>query len=314
MTRRQQGDSERIDLLQQALAMGLTSLDTAPLYEFGRIERQVGKAIEGFPRDELQILGKVGLCWHDDHGDVLFRARTDQGQLTVRKDSRPESILQDVDASLERPGIECLDLVQIHHPDRHTPIDESIGALLDLKNQGKVENIGISNFSLSELSAASQALGDVPLFSTQNEYSLVRRQVEHDLLPYCQSHDIALLAYSPLAGGLLSGRIERETKQIKTAFTETLLPMAAEYDVSPATLAIAWLLQSQGVWPIGGISTREQLHDQAAALNLAIDTDDANRLSRAFEQAHLVYEWERESKLRRLVNRVKQAFKPGVAG
>ena len=86
MTRRPQSDAERIDLLQQALAMGLTSLDTAPLYDFGRIERQVGKAIEGFPREELQILSKVGLCWNDDYGDVLFKARTDQGQLTVRKD------------------------------------------------------------------------------------------------------------------------------------------------------------------------------------------------------------------------------------
>ena len=171
MDRRQGTNEERIELFIEAFESGFRAFDTAPLYDFGGAEKQLGRALDSIPREKVLVLTKVGLGWDGDaHGDVLFEYADDSGNMrSVRKDSRPESILQEVDRSLDRLGLETLDLVQIHHPDRKVPLVESMGALLDLMHEGKLRHIGVSNFSPQEVNAAQEALGEVPLATVQQD-------------------------------------------------------------------------------------------------------------------------------------------------
>ena len=196
MARRQADDASREQLIRAAVDRGLTALDTAPLYDFGRCETQIGRALRGVPRDRVQLLTKVGLRWHgESHGRVLFAFDDAQGRrVEVRKDARPESVRWEVEQSLQRLQMECLDLVQVHHPDVDTPIAETMGELLALKAQGKLRYIGVSNFSAEQVLAAQAALGDEPLCSLQSDYSLLRREIEAELLPLFQTRVIGLLA------------------------------------------------------------------------------------------------------------------------
>ncbi|HVS17564.1 MAG TPA: aldo/keto reductase, partial [Planctomycetota bacterium] len=164
-------DDAAVAALRAALDAGMTSIDTAPVYGFGRSERVVGRALAGH-RERAQVLTKVGLVWEEERGEFFFEG-PDQDGVTRRvyKNSRPQSIRREVEASLTRLGLETLDLVQIHWPDATTPLAESLGALAELRAQGKLRAIGVSNFSSEQLGQAVGALGDVPLASTQERYS-----------------------------------------------------------------------------------------------------------------------------------------------
>src|SRR5688572_31566392 len=133
-------EETRVRTMQAAFDRGINAIDTAPLYEFGQSERIVGRALKG-RRDRIVVMTKVGLRWDDDFGDVLFEFFDDGRRRAVRKNSRPDSIRLEVDRSLERLGIDTIDLVQVHHPDPRTPIAETMGALLELRRAGKVRHI-----------------------------------------------------------------------------------------------------------------------------------------------------------------------------
>jgi aryl-alcohol dehydrogenase-like predicted oxidoreductase len=288
MARRGDRRQERLRIYRDALALGLTSFDTAPLYGFGEAERILGEALHRQPRESLQILGKVGLRWDGDvHGDRLFEFEDATGQRRqVKIDSRPGAIQADVDGSLSRLRTDYLDLVQIHHPDIHTPIDETMGALLELRDRGKVRHIGVSNFSLEQTRAAQRALGDVPLFSVQEDYSLVQRRVEAAVLPHCREQGTRLLAYSPLGGGLLARdpRHQRDAApRLLEAWSTALEPIAHDHGVRPSAVALAWLLAQPGVTAaITGLSTPEQLREQVQASAVALSMEERRRLASAF--------------------------------
>lgn len=295
--------AERVRTLHAAIDAGITSIDTAPLYDFGESERLVGQAIAD-RRSRVQVLGKVGLRWDDDHGEVLFEAQQEQGPLrVVRRDSRPVSVRRDVEQSLRRLGIDALDLCQVHHPDPSVPIADTMGELLRLRDEGKLRAIGVSNYSAAQVNEAARALGGVPLASVQSEYSLLRREVERELVGAVQALGAGLLAYSPLMHGLLAGRMARRRRlpqgdhrrwdpafhplnvaRVERARLEALEPLARRHGVSEAQVALAWVLHQPGVTAvIAGGSSPAQARSNARAAELVLHPVELADLAAAFE-------------------------------
>jgi aryl-alcohol dehydrogenase-like predicted oxidoreductase len=296
-------DAERLRVMHAAVDAGMTSIDTAPLYGFGRSERLVGRLAAERP-GELQILTKVGLRFddgHDGHGDVLFEFRDGDRMRAVRRDCRPASIRHEVEASLGRLGQDCLDVVQIHHRDVHTPVAESMGALLRLREEGKLRAIGVCNFDADDAREAQDALGDVPLACLQVEYSLLQRHPEQELTPLARQRGMGLLCHTPLAQGALAGRdrssLARDdgrrdqpafhpsnARPLRQLHERVLSPIAHAHDASVAQLAIAWLLaQSQVSGVLVGASTPEQAAQAAGAAHVSLEPHELQRIRQAFE-------------------------------
>jgi aryl-alcohol dehydrogenase-like predicted oxidoreductase len=189
-------EKESIEAIRTSIECGIRAIDTAPAYGNGLSEQIVGKAIQGYDRDHLLIATKCGLIWN--HKDPY-----------IRKNLKAASILNECDQSLKRLKVDYIDLYQIHWNDPHTPIEESWGAMVKLLEVGKVRAIGVCNFSAAELATAHALF---PIHTLQSPYSLMRRGIEVDILPFCQNNQIALLAYSPLERGLLTGKIGLKTR------------------------------------------------------------------------------------------------------
>lgn len=296
-------DEGRLRVMHAAIDAGITTVDTAPLYEFGRSEELVGRVARD-RRDEMQILTKVGLRWddaHDGHGDVLFAFRDGERMRQVRRDSRPASIRFEVEASLGRLGVDCIDLVQIHHPDPHTPIAESVGALARLCEEGKLRAIGVSNYSAEQMREAARALGDVPLASQQLRYSLLERQAERQELPAARELGVSILAHGPLAQGALAGRDRRSlapddarrwsppfhpknARPLRRAMQRVVEPIARSHDATPAQVCLAWLLAQP---PVAGVlvggSSVAQVQEAAGAAELALTPAERAGLRAGFE-------------------------------
>jgi len=296
----------RVRTLHAAIDAGITSIDTAPLYGFGEVERRVGQAIAD-RRERVQILGKVGLRWDGEHGEVLFETEAPDGSLrVVRRDGRPQSVRRDVEESLQRLGIEALDLCQLHHPDATVPIAETMGELLRLRQEGKLRAIGVSNGSAAQLQQAQAALGDVPLASLQAEYSLLRRGVERGPMRAVIEGGLGMLAYSPLMHGLLAGRMSRgrrltgdDHRRWNPAFHRDnvarveealagLRSLARRHAVQPATVALAWVLHQPGVTAvIVGGSSPAQVRANTRAAELMLRPGERLGLAAAFERVTL---------------------------
>jgi len=187
-------EAQAIATIRSAVERGVRLIDTAPVYGFGRSEDIVGKALaEGGLRDKVEIATKVGLAWR---GTELYR------------DSRPTRIRQEIEDSLRRLRTDVIDLYQVHWPDLETPIEETARTLEDLRRQGKIRAIGVSNYSPSQIDAfrAVAALDGV-----QPPYNLFEREIEADLLPYAKNADLTILSYGALCRGLLTGKITANT-------------------------------------------------------------------------------------------------------
>ena len=290
MVRSTPDDAHRVDLFVQAYEAGITAFDTAPLYGFGVTEQLLGQALAQIPRDRVLVLSKVGLRWDaGDQGQVFFEHTTPDGQrLVVRRNSRPESVVEEVERSLERLGIDYIDVMQIHQPDEDTPIGDTMAALVELQNQGRIRAIGVSNFSLPQMRQARDALPGQRLASVQMEYNLLRQNIEREITPWCAAHDVAVLAYSPLAGGELARTLLELTR-----------PTAEQKGVSVTALVMAWLLHRPGCTSvIGGASTIDQVIEQLAAVKVDLSPEQVERIGRAFEPLQIVHPWERNRLLR----------------
>jgi aryl-alcohol dehydrogenase-like predicted oxidoreductase len=191
------GTDERdaIRAIHAALDRGITLIDTAPVYGFGRSEEIVGKALaEGGRRDRVLIATKVGLGWNDDKP---FR------------DGSKARIFKEVEDSLRRLQTDVIDLYQVHWPDPNTPIAETAEAMAALHRSGKIRAIGVSNFSPAQMDAFRSV---APLHTAQPPYNLFERAIERDVLPYCRDNNLVTLAYGSLCRGLLSGRMTTQTQ------------------------------------------------------------------------------------------------------
>src|SRR4051794_39814165 len=188
-------EAAAIRTIQEAVDRGITLIDTAPVYGFGRSEEIVGKALaEGGRRHRVLIATKVGLDWKD-------------GQ-PFRNASR-KRINKEIDDSLRRLRTDVIDVYQVHWPDPKVTIEETAAAMADLQRAGKIRAIGVSNFSPAQMDAFRKA---APLHTAQPPYNLFERVVERDVLPYCRERNIVTLAYGSLCRGLLSGRMTAQTQ------------------------------------------------------------------------------------------------------
>lgn len=259
------GGNEKKDsvrAIQACLDQGISTIDTAPIYGFGLSEKIVGEAIAG-KRPQYEILTKAGMRWDDRKGVHYFTTTNNEGaSCEVYKFSGKDSVIEECENSLKRLGTDYIDLYQIHWPDDSTPIDETMEALQILMDQGKIRAAGVSNYSLKQM---KQAASFISLASNQLPYSMIRRDIEGDIVPWCVENECGILAYSPLQRGLLAGKIGPDTSfqpgdsrpglphfkpgnVVKVnAFLDQIRPLAEQKGVSLSQLVIRWTLQRPGI-------------------------------------------------------------------
>jgi aryl-alcohol dehydrogenase-like predicted oxidoreductase len=256
-------------------------IDTADVYQFGQSERLIGEFV-GAERDHFVIATKY-----------TNGASADAG-ISVVGNSR-KTMIQAVEASLERLGTDRVDLYWVHMPDGVTPIDEIVRGLDDLVRAGKVIYAGLSDFPAWRVARAvtiAELRGWAPIAGLQTEYSLVERTPERELLPMAHALGLGTVAWSPLGGGLLTGKYRRgeksratEMKRIvhyedspqKTAIVDALHAVAKDTGSNPGQVAIAWV-GAKGIIPIIGPRTRAQLDDNLAAVSVRLSADQICRL------------------------------------
>jgi aryl-alcohol dehydrogenase-like predicted oxidoreductase len=280
-----EGVCERVS---KSLDAGFCVFDTAPLYGYGRIEEWLGASLRGREEQAL-VLGKVGLRWDSDHGDVLYReVSTDGISRVVRRDSRPQSVRADVEGSLRRLQRERLDLVQVHQRDRHVPLAETLGELAHLREEGKVDRIGLSNFSQADIEEALAT--KVPLETHQIEYSLLSREAGGGTCMVTAASGMGLLAYSTTGAGLLGGRAAMEraggsayAAEVLRRSDAELRPVAESLGLAVAQLAILWTISQPGVaGAVVGMRTDGQLAAASALRGRTLSGDDARAIEGVF--------------------------------
>jgi methylglyoxal reductase len=288
-------DSESIKAIHAAIDHGVNLIDTAPLYGFGRSEEIVGKAIQG-KRDQVVLATKCGLWIDDDRGSFF----TEYDGRRVNRSLRPDTIVVEVEQSLRRLNTDVIDLYQTHwpavEPDK-TPIEDTMAALMTLKDAGKIRAIGVSNVSLDELKE-NDAAGE--LSSDQFRYSMLFRGPEADILPYCGEKGVATLTYMSLEQGLLTGKVGMDRKfgegewrsnadwnpWFKLENRPKILDMLAawaglteKYACNLAQLVIAWTAMQPGVTHVlCGARTCEQMQQNAQAADIALELADLARM------------------------------------
>jgi aryl-alcohol dehydrogenase-like predicted oxidoreductase len=282
-----QDDADSIAAIRRGLEVGINWIDTAAMYGVGHSEEVVGEAIQG-RRDEVFLATKCSRIVDPDTGIVV-------GRLD------PPSIRQECEASLRRLRTEVIDLYQIHWPLPDEAIEEGWGAIADLVREGKVRYGGVSNFSVAQM----QRIAPIhPIASVQPPYSMVRRQIEADILPYCAVENIGVIVYSPMQAGLLTGRFSRErvaaldpgdwrlqNEQFREpklsanlALVERLRPIAERRGVPLAQLAIAWTLRRKEVTAaIVGARRPAQIEETAPAGDLVLDEQDLAQIEAALQ-------------------------------
>jgi len=278
-------DSTRI--IHRALDAGINFIDTADVYSAGESEQIVGKALTGGRRDDIVLATKLYMPMGEDPN---------------HRGSSRRWIIQEVENSLRRLGTDWIDLYQVHRPDPNTDIEETLGALSDLVHQGKVRHIGHSTFPASHIVEAQWAARDRRLervVCEQPPYSILVRRIESEVLPTCQRYGMAVIPYSPLAGGWLSGRWRKSTElptanpvrpqarfdmsqpanQRKLEAADALAHLADEAGITLIEMAIAFVLNHPAITaPIIGPRTIEQLESQLPAADITLSTDVLDRI------------------------------------
>jgi aryl-alcohol dehydrogenase-like predicted oxidoreductase len=276
-------EAEAIATIHRSLDLGITLLDTADMYGPFTNEELVGRALRG-RRDRAVLATKCGIV--RDATNTRIRGL----------DGSPDYIRRACDASLERLGVDAVDLYQLHRADPRVPIEDSVGAMADLVKAGKTRFIGLSEVGPKTLRRAHAVH---PIASLQTEYSLLTRDVEAEVLPTCRALGVGFLAYSPLGRGLLTGRYRTRAdftaddfRLLTPRFADGALEqnvalalaaaeLAKEKRCTPAQLAIAWLLaKGDDIVPIPGTKSRTRLEENAGAASVTLTAGDMARLDR----------------------------------
>ena len=295
-----------IRAIQAGIDVGMNLIDTAPIYGYGASEEVVGKAISG-RRDKVVLATKCGIVWDGREGSLHFYGDekgkvtyADQAKYIVKRCLRPESIQAEVESSLQRLKTDHIDLLQTHWQDPDTPLGQAMECLVKLKEQGKIRAIGVSNVNVDHL---EQYRAVVMVASAQERFSMLDRRIEAELLPYCIEHGLAMLAYSPLEQGLLTGKVgpdrkfndgdmrnksenfSIENRRKVAALLAELQPIADEHGITPAQLAIAWTIAQRGVThALCGARSTEQALENAHAADVALSQDELQRMNEMIEQ------------------------------
>lgn len=283
-----QDDQQSIAAIHRALDLGINWIDTAPVYGLGHSEEIVGQALKG--RSERPfIFTKSSLVWDESR----------KATSTLKADS----VKRECEASLRRLGIDAIDLYQIHWPNPDPEIEEGWAAMAELKQEGKVRHIGVSNFDVAQMERAQRI---APVETLQPPYSLINRRIEQTILPYCQQHSIGVIAYSPMASGLLTGKMTaqriadmepddwrrngvqfqepRLSQNLQLA--DVLRRIGERHNASTGAVAIAWTLRNPAVTAaIVGARRPNQIEETVTAANLQLTGDDLAEID-AFLHAH----------------------------
>jgi aryl-alcohol dehydrogenase-like predicted oxidoreductase len=280
-------EAASFDIVRRALDLGINFFDTADVYSAGESELILGRALKSFgvKRDDAVVATKV------------FQA---MGPGPNQRGLSRKHIFESIDNSLTRLGLDYVDLYQIHRFDTETPIEETLEALTDLIRVGKVRYIGASTmaaYQLAKMLYRADQLRLARFISMQNNYSLLYREEEREMIPLCREEGIGLIPYSPIGGGLLAGSRRSQTVRSHSpmarnrfnrpsdeAVIDAVAEVAAQRGVGPAQIAVAWLLAQPGVSaPIVGATRVDHLDDSTQALGTRLTPAESEKLERVYE-------------------------------
>jgi len=294
-------DEQAITGIHAALDAGINAIDTAPAYGMGHSERIVGEAIRD-RRDDVLVFTKCALRWDSDEGYHHFDTVNNEGEpVQLYCNLRRDSILCECEQSLERLGIDCIDLYQCHWPDPTTPIKETMGALVELLDQKMIRAIGVSNFTPELI---DECLAHGPVHCSQPKFSLLSRDNYEGVIAWCDEHDIASIVYSPLEQGLLTGKVtldrefnEGDQRSVKPWFTreniervtavldEVMRPIADAHEATLAQTTLAWTIAAPGITcALAGARNPDQARENAAAMEIALTEEEFDAIREAFWQ------------------------------
>jgi diketogulonate reductase-like aldo/keto reductase len=240
---------EAVAALKAGLDLGMTHIDTAELYGSGRVEELVRRAIEG-RRDEVFLVSKV-----------------------MPGNASRAGALKACDKSLKRLGTDRLDLYLLHWPGHH-PLEDTLGAFVDLERSGKIRYFGVSNFDVDELGDAIAIVGERRIACNQVLYHLEERRIEHRLIPFCDAHDVAVVGYSPFGQGHWISE--------RSAGYRVLAEVAKARGATPRQVALRFLIRKKNLFAIPKASTRAHVADNAKAADLVLSADELARIDAAF--------------------------------
>ncbi len=287
---------ESVEALRASFDAGVSSIDTAPIYGMGLSEVLVAEALQGIPRDRVQLLTKCALKWEPvGSNERVDGYDMDGNPIRVFRHAGKESILRECEDSLRRLKTDYIDLYQVHWHDASTPIDETMEALLLLLEQGKIRHASVCNYDEAQL---EEALKTAPIIANQVPYSMVHRGIEENVVPFCIQQNLGILAYSPLQRGLLTGKIKenqrfpegdhrdgnkffqtdfiRKTNQ----FLDSIRPIADDRGASLTQLVLAWTLSQPGISTalVGARNSQQAVHNAMAA-DLVLNEDEVAVIS-----------------------------------
>jgi len=283
-----QDDAESIGAIHRALDLGISWIDTAAIYGLGHSEEVVGRALKSYSGPKPLVFTKCSMRWHADR--------------SIYRSLKAGSLAEELEGSLRRLGVETIDLYQIHWPNPEEEIEEGWEALARFKEQGKVRWIGVSNFSMEQMKRIEKI---APITSLQPPYSMLRRAIEAEVLPFTQTHGIGVINYSPMVSGLLTGSMTAERVAALAGddwrrraaefneprlsrnlrLVELLREVGSAHGVSPGVVAVAWTLHHPAITAaiVGGRSG-SQVEGIAPALEFRLGEDEFNRVN-AFSNA-----------------------------
>ncbi len=281
-----EGDESSMKAIRKAFDLGINFFDTAPVYGFGRSENLLGKALKPF-RDKALLATKCGLVWKKEQLGAINKRATEK------------SINEEIDQSLKRLQMDWIDLYQVHWPDVNTPQQETMEALIKIREQGKIRYIGVSNYSVEQM---KECLKTAPLTSLQPEYSLLQRSIEKETVPFCLENNIGIIAYSPLASGVLTGKYDKNTrfkdwrsKGIIGQFTgegfvnniakvDRLKELAASTGKTCGELAINWVIRQPGLTTaLVGVKNSGQAEENIKAVGWEPETYYQEKMETIFK-------------------------------
>ncbi|HEV8282751.1 MAG TPA: aldo/keto reductase [Chitinophagaceae bacterium] len=283
--------NEAVKAIRAAYEMGVTSIDTAPAYGQGLSEEIIAEALQGIPRDKVQILTKYGLRWDVKEGEFYFKTMSNDGkEFDMYKLSSKKSIFLECENSLRRLKTDYIDLYQAHWRDSTTPVSETMEAMIKLKEQGKIREAGVCNYSVALMQEAEKTF---KLASDQVPYSMILRQIEKDLVPYCIENKKSIIAYSPLQRGLLTGKIKpghvfsgddhrRELNYFSdeniarvNRMLNSLRPLAENKGATLPQLVLRWTIDQPGITlALAGARNADQAIDNAKAANIKLSPEE----------------------------------------
>ncbi|GER88663.1 aldo/keto reductase [Dictyobacter vulcani] len=276
-----QDDTKSIATIKRGLELGINWIDTAAVYGLGHSEEIVGKAIKG--REKPYVFTKCSLVWDD--------------KRKVNSVLKADSIRRECEASLKRLGVEAIDLYQMHWPNPDPDIEEGWEAMAKLKKEGKVRHIGVSNFNVEQLKRAEKI---APVETLQPPYSLIHPDADKEILPYCEKKDIGVIVYSPMASGLLTGRMSKERiekmpqddwRKRDTEYQEPRLSrnlelanllseIAFPHNITAGVVAVAWTLKNPGVTAaIVGSRSSEQIEEMIMAAEFRLSDVELEQIN-----------------------------------